>query len=80
MKQGLGLAQAIMGNPKILIFDEPMNGLDKEGVNKIRELFLQMKKEKIILLASHNPADIDILCDEVFEMDRGRIIKKTKNS
>ncbi|MBP3238805.1 MAG: ATP-binding cassette domain-containing protein [Lachnospiraceae bacterium] len=78
MKQRLGLAQAIMENPKILIFDEPMNGLDKEGVNKIRELFLQMKKEKIILLASHNPADIDILCDEVFEMDRGRIIKKTK--
>lgn len=74
MKQRLGIAQAIMDNPEILILDEPMNGLDNEGVNEIRHLLLQMKEEgKTILLASHNREDIHILCDEVYEMDKGII-------
>lgn len=72
MKQRLAIAQAIMENPDILILDEPMNGLDKNGVNQMRELFLKMKSEgKIILLASHNREDIDVLCDEVYEMENG---------
>lgn len=72
MKQRLAIAQAIMENPNILILDEPMNGLDKNSVKEMRELFLEMKAEgKIILLASHNKEDIDILCDEVYEMDCG---------
>lgn len=74
MKQRLAIAQAIMENPDILILDEPMNGLDKNGVDEMRELFLEMKSEgKLILMASHNREDIDILCDEVYEMENGRI-------
>ena len=72
MRQRLGIAQAIMEKPEILILDEPMNGLDKHGVKEIREVLLRMKEEnRVILLSSHNPKDIDYLCDVVFEMDDG---------
>lgn len=72
MKQRLGIAQAIMESPSLILVDEPFNGLDKNGVNEMRELFLNMKKEgKTILLVSHNREDIDALCDEVYEMDQG---------
>ena len=72
MRQRLGIAQAIMEKPEILILDEPMNGLDKHGVKEIREVLLQMKEEnRVILLSSHNPKDIDYLCDVGFEMDDG---------
>ena len=74
MRQRLGIAQAIMEQPDILILDEPMNGLDKHGVADIRELLMELKKQgKLILLASHNPADIELLCDEVYEMELGNI-------
>lgn len=74
MKQRLGLAQAIMENPDILILDEPMNGLDNDGVSEMREVFLKLKAQgKTILLASHNREDIMILCDTVCEMDKGKI-------
>lgn len=76
MRQRLGLAQAIMEYPDILILDEPMNGLDNDGVNEIRELLLQLKSSgTTILLASHNRMDIDILCDTIHEMDKGGLIK-----
>ena len=72
MRQRLGIAQAIMENPMILILDEPFNGLDKNGVEEIRKLLLEQKNAgKTIVLASHNSADIDILCDEVYEMEQG---------
>lgn len=75
MRQRLGIAQAIMENPDILILDEPMNGLDNKGVEEMRELFLGLKKEgKTILLASHGKEDISILCDTVHELDHGKII------
>lgn len=77
MRQRLGIAQAIMEKPDILILDEPMNGLDKNGVQEMRELFLQMKSEgKLILLTSHNREDIEVLCDEVYEMEDGILTKK----
>ncbi len=66
MRQRLGIAQAIMEKPDILVLDEPMNALDKNGVEEMRRLFLKMKSEgKLILLTSHNREDIEILCDEV---------------
>lgn len=72
MRQRLGLAQAIMEDPALLILDEPMNGLDKSGVAEMRELFLQLKEQgKTILIASHNPDDTRILCDTLHEMDAG---------
>ena len=72
MRQRLGIAQAIMENPSILILDEPLNGLDKSGVRDMRELIKGLREQgKTILLASHNQADIDELCDTVCEMDAG---------
>lgn len=76
MRQRLAIAQAIMEDPDILILDEPMNRLDKDGVAEMRSLFLEMKAAgKTILLASHNREDIEALCDEVYEMDGGRIFQ-----
>ena len=74
MRQRLGLAQAIMENPKILILDEPFNGLDKDGVKEMREYLLSYKEQgKTILICSHSAEDISVLCDTVHEMDKGYI-------
>ena len=72
MRQRLGLAQAIMENPDILILDEPMNGLDKDGVADMRKYLLNLKEQgKTIIIASHSAEDIEILCDTVSEMEKG---------
>ena len=72
MRQRLGIAQAIMEDPTLLILDEPLNGLDKHGVREMRQLIKGLKERgKTILLASHNQGDIDELCDTVCEMDAG---------
>ena len=72
MRQRLGIAQAIMEDPALLILDEPLNGLDKYGVREMRQLIKGLKEQgKTILLASHNQGDIDELCDTVCEMDAG---------
>ena len=78
MRQRLGIAQAIMGNPKLIILDEPFNGLDHMGVAEIRQLLLRCKESgKTILLASHYAEDIDLLCDTVHTMEAG-VISKVK--
>ena len=72
MRQRLGLAQALMEDPSLLILDEPLNGLDKNGVLHIRELIKNLRYQgKTVILASHNQMDIDELCDTVCEMDAG---------
>ena len=72
MRQRLGIAQAIMEDPSLLILDEPFNGLDKQGVRDMRVLIKGLReKGKTILLASHNAGDIDELCDTVCEMEAG---------
>ena len=77
MRQRLGIAQAIMDNPPILILDEPMNGLDNQGVEDMRKLLKRLREQgKTILLASHNQEDIRQLCDIVYEMDLGIITPK----
>ena len=77
MRQRLGIAQAIMEEQNILILDEPMNGLDNQGVEDIRKLLLKLKeKGTAILLASHNQEDIRQLCVFVFALDSGRIQRK----
>lgn len=74
MRQRLGIAQALLDDPALLILDEPMNGLDKNGVSGIRELLLSLKAQgKTILLASHFAQDIEELCDTVCEMDQGML-------
>lgn len=70
MRQRLGIAQAIMENPDVLILDEPFNGLDRTGAAQMRELLKELKSQgKSILLASHNAQDIEELCDNVHEME-----------
>ena len=77
MKQRLGIAQAIMEDPDLLILDEPMNGLDESGVKLIRNVIRKFKQPgKIVLLASHNREDIEILCDEVYQVQNNQIEKR----
>ena len=72
MRQRLGLAQAIMEDPDILILDEPMNGLDKDGVEDMRRYLIDLREQgKTILIASHSSEDISVLCDSVYEMEKG---------
>ncbi len=74
MRQRLGLAQAIMENPNILVLDEPFNGLDKDGVKEMREYLLSYKEQgKTILICSHSAEDIAVLCETVHEMDKGQL-------
>lgn len=76
MRQRLGIAQALMEDPGILLLDEPMNGLDQEGIQDMRELFLKLKEQgKLILLATHVREDVELLCDEVYEMQYGKLRK-----
>lgn len=76
MRQRLGLAQAIMEDPDILILDEPLNGLDKDGAADMRQFLLGLKEQgKTLLIASHSAEDIDTLCDTVYEMDKGKLEK-----
>ena len=76
MKQRLAIAQAIMEKPDVLMLDEPTNGLDDDGVRKIRDLILEEKaRGAIVLLASHNQEDIRILSDHLFRIDQGRLEK-----
>lgn len=76
MRQRLGIAQAVMENPDIIILDEPMNGLDKQGVSDMRVMFQKLRDEgRTIILASHNALDIEVLCDVVYEIENGLISK-----
>ena len=74
MRHRLGIAQAMMESPKLLLLDEPMNGLDREGVLQMRRLFEKLREEgATIIIASHYAEDIEALCDTVHEMDHGRM-------
>ncbi|MCR5148952.1 MAG: ATP-binding cassette domain-containing protein [Eubacterium sp.] len=75
MKQRLGIAQALMEDPEIIVLDEPMNSMDEVGVEEMRRLIASMKKDnRVILIASHIKEDIDILCDKVYYMKNGKVI------
>ena len=75
MRQRLAIAQAIMEGQKIIILDEPFNGLDKEGVEQIKTLIKGLKSpDRLILLTSHIPGDIEELSDCIFEFSNGNIL------
>lgn len=75
MRQRLGIAQALLEDPDILLLDEPMNGLDNQGVEDMRKLLIGLKEAGMtIILASHSKEDISALCDSVIEFDHGRIL------
>lgn len=74
MRQRLGLAQAIMEKPRLLLLDEPSNGLDQEGVRDLRILLQNLRSKGVtILLTSHSREEIETLCDAVYYMERGRL-------
>lgn len=77
MRQRLGLAQALMEQPDILILDEPFNGLDKEGMLEMRAFLKDYCTEnRTLILASHSGEDIDVLCDTVWEMEHGALSRQ----
>lgn len=79
MRQRLAIAQAVMESPKLLILDEPMNGMDEKGVEEIRRLILARKAAgTTIILSSHNIEDIRILCDQVYRIDAGVVMREVE--
>ena len=79
MRQRLGIAQALVGSPDILLLDEPLDGLDPIGRAEVKEILLNLKKQgKTILISSHILADIEELCDQIVIIDKGKIIKAGK--
>ena len=76
MKQRLVFAQAIFEDQKILMLDEPTNAMDDSGVQMVRDILLERKKDSIILIASHNHEDIDLLADEKYRVSNGQFIKE----
>ncbi len=79
MKQKLGIAQVLMEDPKIIILDEPFNGLDEESTKNIRNLLLEEKKKnKLIILATHIKEDMELLCDEIYKFNDGVVTKEEK--
>ena len=75
MRQRLGLAQALMENPDVLLLDEPLSGLDNDGVQEMHELLIKQKEQgRLLIIASHSKEDIAVLCDEVFRFDKGKMI------
>lgn len=75
MRQRLGIAQALLNDPKLLIFDEPTNGLDPEGIKELRELFKNIaKSNKGILISSHNLRELETFCNKVAIIKKGKII------
>jgi ABC-2 type transport system ATP-binding protein len=77
MRQRLGIAQALLGRPKVLILDEPTNGLDPAGIREMREFirFLALDEGLSVLVSSHLLSEIQLLCDRVAIISRGEIIR-----
>lgn len=76
MKQRLVFAQAIFEDQKILMLDEPTNVMDDSGVQMVRDILLERKKDSIILIASHNHEDIDLLADIKYRVSNGQFVKE----
>ena len=77
MKQKIGIISAVMENPKIILLDEPLNGLDEESTQKVLAL-LTNRKEKgaLIIVASHDKEELDFLADEIIEMKAGKVLRQ----
>ena len=76
MRQRLGIAQAILHKPNILILDEPTNGLDPEGIKELRDLLKKMAKEENmgVLISSHNLAELESFCNKITIIQNGQLI------
>lgn len=78
MKQRLGIAQAIIHNPKVLILDEPTNGLDPEGINQLKQLLIKLSKQgMVIIVSSHILKELESFCNKVCIIDQGKVVRNT---
>lgn len=73
-RQRVGLAQALMHNPKVLILDEPTSGLDPNQLQEIRNLIIQIGKEKTVILSTHIMQEVEAVCDRVIIINKGKIV------
>jgi len=73
-KQRVGIASSIIHNPKLILMDEPLSGLDPVQLNEVRNLIKELSKNKIILFSSHILQEIDLLCDKIIIINKGEII------
>lgn len=81
MKQKLGIAQVLMEEPKIMILDEPFNGIEEQSVNKIKKVLEEEKeKDKLIIMSSHIKEDIEALADIKLYMDDGKLVEKKESN
>ncbi len=77
-KQRVGIAQALIGNPKVLIFDEPTIGLDPRQIIEIRNLIKMLGKEHTIILSTHILPEVQAVCDRIVVINKGRIVANEK--
>lgn len=81
MKQKIGIIQAVMENPDLLILDEPFNALDEDSVELLRELLRQYQKAgKLIIITSHHKEDIDSICNHILMLQEGKLVQALENS
>ena len=74
MKQKLGIVQVLMEDPQIMIFDEPLNGIDEKSANIVRDILLKEKENgKLILISTHIKEDIETLCNVIYKFDNGNV-------
>lgn len=74
-KQRVGIAQALVSNPEIIILDEPTVGLDPEAIEEIRDLISELKKDHTVMLSTHHLHEANLLCDEVTIINKGKVIQ-----
>ena len=80
-RQRVGIAGAIVGNPEVIIFDEPTNGLDPKQIIDIRSLIRELGKERTIILSTHILSEVKAVCDRILIINEGKIVadEKTEN-
>jgi ABC-2 type transport system ATP-binding protein len=74
MVRRLGIAQALLGDSKLLIFDEPTAGLDPEERIRFKKIKASLSKDKVVLISTHICSDIEALCDKVMVIDKGKLL------